>query len=364
MSVERVNIIYPPAVTWDSKKQRPHHLFRELGKRGYTIHWIDGNPRRTNFAPSVEEVSENFFVYSNETAFRNSFKNEPFDFNILCTSAPYVYRQSISRTYLPKIDAKWYDYIDDLPERRPGESEMITQSDIVTSSAESLHRTVSSLRGHNEHFYVPNGGDFDLFNKSEKIECMELMGYEDKKIIGFHGAFAYWLDYELLQKIANEFSDCLILLIGNLYPDCKDKMPKNSNVVFLGSKPYEELPDYVSNYDVCILPFNVKDEVSTYVTAGTLPLKVFEYLSSGKPIVSTEMPELVKFSSCIEIVKNDEEFLAKLRKTLEEGYNSKKRIEKCQRIARKYDWDKIGENAFKIINGYIKKVKGVLFEKK
>ena len=89
------------------------------------------------------------------------------------------------------------------------------------------------------------------------------------------------------------------------------KIEELENVHFLGSKDYKILKNYASKFDVCTVPFSIND-----ITKATSPLKIFEYMAMGKPIVTTAMDECKKYKS-IFIVNNNEEFIEKIEKALE-----------------------------------------------
>lgn len=131
-------------------------------------------------------------------------------------------------------------------------------------------------------------------------------------IIGYHGTLAEWVDYEILYAIAQD-GRYELLLIG-LEHDLSfrdSKLYKHPRVHFLGSKSYFELNKYANFYDVAILPFR-KSEMTDTIS----PVKIFEYMAAGKPIVSTNLLECQKYKSCL-IAENTPEFLIKLEKAIE-----------------------------------------------
>lgn len=75
----------------------------------------------------------------------------------------------------------------------------------------------------------------------------------------------------------------------------EDKFQKFDNIKLLGEKPYKELPKYLADFDVCLIPF----DTSTDLIKATNPVKFYEYLSAGKKIVATEIPELMPFPGSV-----------------------------------------------------------------
>ena len=83
------------------------------------------------------------------------------------------------------------------------------------------------------------------------------------------------------------------------------------NVYFFGLKPISELPKYLAGFDVCIIPY----KVDAY-TSGVMPIKFFEYLATGKPVVSTPIPEIARFSDLIDTASVAEEFASAIERRL------------------------------------------------
>jgi len=103
----------------------------------------------------------------------------------------------------------------------------------------------------------------------------------------------------------------------------------------LGIKKYQELPKYIKAFDVCIIPFLVNN-----LTQSVNPNKFYEYLASGKPIVTSSIPELEKFKNVAHIAKNHEEFL----QLIETASKEKRSIENALQVAKENDWsDKAGK---------------------
>ncbi|HBM79926.1 MAG TPA: hypothetical protein DD426_03660 [Clostridiaceae bacterium] len=103
-------------------------------------------------------------------------------------------------------------------------------------------------------------------------------------IICYAGAWASWIDQNLIMRTAMSFPNALIAIIGVEFFPPLSKLIKN--VRHIGYKPYETLPQYIYCSDVCIIPFKING-----ITIAANPVKMYEYLSSGKPVISTDLPE-------------------------------------------------------------------------
>jgi glycosyltransferase involved in cell wall biosynthesis len=172
--------------------------------------------------------------------------------------------------------------------------------------------------------------------------------------IGFVGIVDERLDAELVDYLAQARPDWSFVIIGFVYPFRAKNitlLKNRGNIFFLGMKPREELPGYIKGLDVCLIPYRVNE-----FTAGILPLKLFEYLAIGKPIVATALPELKDYREVIKIAETKERFLAAIAESLDEvasdgGGTSSKRIA----LAMDNTWEKrvkyISEIIIKSLSG-------------
>jgi len=150
----------------------------------------------------------------------------------------------------------------------------------------------------------PHGVDVEHFSKAS-VEGPIPNEIRDIKtpIIGFFGLIEYWIDIELVSKVARHFSDVTIIMIGRVTVNLElYNIPKN--VKFVGQKTYELLPDYARGFDVAIIPYVLNDQVF-----NSNPLKLREYLATGKPVVSVSCPEIDKYAHVVNVAKSDDEFI-------------------------------------------------------
>lgn len=136
---------------------------------------------------------------------------------------------------------------------------------------------------------------------------------QNRKIIGYYGAIAEWFDLQLVKQLAQALPQHLVLLIGNDTVNAKKHFKGCPNIVMHGEVPYASLPYYLHAMDVCLLPFKVIP-----LTLATNPVKVYEYLSAGKPVVSVKLPELDQFGSLANTAENPAEFIAAVQEVLEQ----------------------------------------------
>jgi glycosyltransferase involved in cell wall biosynthesis len=158
-------------------------------------------------------------------------------------------------------------------------------------------------------FCVPNGADVDLFRRVAQNGARPSAVIENvpRPRLAFVGHLQYWIDFELLRYVAERRPAWSIVLIGPVAPFVQtDALKKLPNVHFLGRQPQSEIPALLKGVDLCLNPYITGD-----LADHCSPLKLYEYLSAGKPIVSTEMPEAHKFPNDIVIGRSPEDFLNK-----------------------------------------------------
>jgi GT2 family glycosyltransferase len=135
----------------------------------------------------------------------------------------------------------------------------------------------------------------------------------DHPIIGYIGAIADWFDVDLVADAATQRPDWQFVLVGGVFGADTSVLRSLPNVHLLGQKPYATMPAYLYNFDVCIIPFKVNE-----ITHATDPVKLYEYFSSGKPVVATDMREIRQYSSLVYLANNSSEFISKIESALAE----------------------------------------------
>ena len=149
---------------------------------------------------------------------------------------------------------------------------------------------------------IRNAGDYQHFSTMPDNVYRDPLG---RRIIGYYGAIAEWFDLDLVVALAKQHPECCVLLIGADTVNAQSKLGRLSNVTFTGEVPYNKLPYYLYSFDICLLPFKVIP-----LTLATNPVKAYEYLSSGKPVIAVELPEMAQFEALIYTVAGKDAFLA------------------------------------------------------
>ncbi len=299
--------------------QRPHQLLKQFGKNGYNAILYNMNEK----SHRMIEAGENYTVYNGVfPAF--SKKNK----RILWISYPPLYKQ-IGRYQEDLLVFDCIDYPgDQFAHWKRGVTELRKKSDVIFVTSNSLYDFNKEFK--NKTFLCKNGVDFDLFAQANdgSLTAPKDMMYIKKPIVGYIGAVAAWIDWRLIHYLAasNRFS---IVFIGPLL-GLKQIPIDSKNVHFLGRKDYNVLADYLSCFDVCMIPFR-----KSKMTEACNPIKMYEYLSMGKPVVTTDIEEcrinLVKYS------KLYGEFYKNILDSL--GPQSKEEIDLRINFAKENSWE-------------------------
>ena len=140
--------------------------------------------------------------------------------------------------------------------------------------------------------YLANAVDSNLFEPRKKYEEPKDLIKGEKTLLYYGSLWGSWFDWELLKKVAEGNKNISINLIGDYagITDIVKKMPENIHL--LGLKKQTDLPKYLHYSDYAILPFKT-DEIGKYVS----PLKLFEYIAMNKPVISTNLDDIVKYDN-------------------------------------------------------------------
>ena len=203
----------------------------------------------------------------------------------------------------PGASTAWpivYDCVDDYPEQTDGARRhaLVARADDAVSRAASVvfattRPLVERQQARNSHtHHVPNVGDYAHFAAaSERSATAPEIAHLPRPIVGFCGNFlATKVDLALLKHLAEQRRDWTFLLVGPAQRETEKplaELAREQNVVWLGPKPYAELPAYVAAFDVGLIPY-----LSTPYTQSCFPLKLYEYLAAGKAVVATGLPSL------------------------------------------------------------------------
>ena len=158
-----------------------------------------------------------------------------------------------------------------------------------------------------------------------------------KPLVGFIGAVdQYKVDFDLIRYCAEDnpsFSFVFIGPVGRGDDTAPGSLPLNKNIHYLGEKPYAQLPHFLKAFDVGLIPYRL-----TGYTQACFPLKLYEYLAAGKPVVATNLPAVGHHRDLVRVGANPAEFSQFIRQALQD--DSPKRIAARQMAAQKNSWER------------------------
>ena len=216
------------------------------------------------------------------------------------------------------------------------EKDLVTKSSIVIVTSQTLRQKLSKLNLN--CFYIPNGADVSNFLKattsSEKIPEIEHLRHP---IIGYIGAINDWFDVELVCRLAELHPEYSVLIVGPVVYGL-EKFRRYPNITLVGLKKYKVVPKYLACMDVCLIPFKINK-----LTMATNPIKLYEYLAAGKPVVSTALPAVCdNASEFVYVGKNREDFIRKVEEAVDEPKKPEYEamVARRMRFAEDNSWEK------------------------
>jgi glycosyltransferase involved in cell wall biosynthesis len=227
------------------------------------------------------------------------------------------------------------------------ENQLIERADIIFASSRALYDR--HIRINTNTYLLPSGVDERFIKQgleNKTIRLPEDISSIPNPRIGVLGLFGEKLDTQLIEYIAGLKQDWSIILIGPVLLRKILNLSKYKNVYFLGMKNKEEIPLYIRALDVCLIPYKLND-----FTKAVSPLKLFEYLALGKPVVATTLPDLEEYNGLIKIAAAKEDFARCINDCLEERQEAI--VEARIRIASENTWDKRLEKSSQIISNYL-----------
>jgi glycosyltransferase involved in cell wall biosynthesis len=238
-----------------------------------------------------------------------------------------------------------YHCVDDLSEvpgaeksgLRDAEIRLLRECDLVFASSKSLAAHCSA---YNEAtIYMPNVADFEHFNQaaSDGYPVAQEMQLLRRPIVLFSGNLApHKVDFDLIEFLSRQNPQWTVVLIGPLWEGLPqkraDRLQGLPNIQLLGFVPYEKLPSYLKAADVLIIPYLLNE-----VTEKVFPIKFFEYLATGKPIVATALPSLSDYGQAVALCRTYETFAQAVGEAIQS--DSEEKQKRRLDLARQNTWE-------------------------
>ena len=373
----RLDILCFANIEWAARFQRPQQLMSQFANNGYRVFYIVPSVvpeqgqlyRLASVAPNVFEVAlqrdaqeayyEKTVTPQNHQALLRALAALVADMQIrTALSVVHIAYWSPVALSLRAMHG-WrihYDCMDDwdgfpnIGEQLLSEEKtLIAQADLVTVSAALLYEKWCAYNP--RCVLVRNAVDFAFFRQ----HCFtnDVLSGLVGPVIGYYGALAQWLDYPLLAALADRRPAWNFVLVGDIFVEDLTGLEHKPNVQLLGHKPYSQMPLYLDHFDACLIPFRLYN-----VTHAVDPVKFYEYISAGKPVISTPLTEMSIYKDLLYFATGVDEFLEQIERALAERDLAlyKRRVE----LARANDWKDRFDSMHQAIVGLYEKVSIVL----
>jgi glycosyltransferase involved in cell wall biosynthesis len=227
------------------------------------------------------------------------------------------------------------------------EMSLIKKSDVFIASSTLLIKRIENF-GKEAHL-LTHGVELSLFTKPVLSEHKLLKNIPHPRI-GYFGLFDGRSDINLLLDISSRLPSISIIITGEIETDIHELQNK-TNIYFTGKIPYSEIPQMAHGWDICILPYKINR-----LTDAMQPLKIKEYLATGKPIISTPLNELKVFSNYIYLADTTEKWIQAIEMILDGKQDKDKQID----YIKKESWESKASIFMDIVCEYKKNIKRIL----
>jgi glycosyltransferase involved in cell wall biosynthesis len=212
------------------------------------------------------------------------------------------------------------------------EDRLVARASGAVVTAERLGQTLRARRPDLPVALIRNGVNADQFrSQAASSPRPGDMPRLEKPVVGFVGALYRWIDWELIRDTARQLPDYQFVFVGPRDGRSDDPRIRSlSNVRLLGPRRFDQVPAYLRAFDVCWVPFK-QDEVG----AAANPVKIYEYLALGKPVVTTPVADTESFGNLVAVVRTSGETVARLREAM---HDSPAAVEARMEYARQNAW--------------------------
>jgi len=335
----RPDVVCFSIVDWNFRFQRPQQIMSQFASNGHRVFLVRLDqtlPMQARPRFSLTRLKENLYQIT-LAALRPVMINQEDvkggNAESLCAAleelrAAYGIGEAIAYVMTPswttmaqEVQRRWgwrviYDCMDEW-DGFPGFGRLAAHAEErLVSSCDLLVVTANLLLEKWRRYDRPtvlarNGVDFDFYQ--ERCQPNKMLLGTPHPIVGYFGAIADWFDLDLMIEVARRRPELTFVLLGGVFEVDVTELRNLPNVQVLGQQPYETMPQYLYHFDACVIPFKINN-----TTQATDPVKVYEYLSCGKPVVSVDLPELHSFRELLYVARDRDHFVEQLDKAVAE----------------------------------------------
>ncbi|MCE5267987.1 MAG: glycosyltransferase [Planctomycetaceae bacterium] len=356
------DVLCLPIIRWDFRFQRPQQLMRQFASDGHRVFYLSDDFLLAR-PLAIAEIEQNIYdlrlpADASTKAYRGLLRDG--DVQRMADGVARLHEaNALRQTVIVVQQPYWtplalelrktlgcpivYDCMDDHAGLRREDSlsnleeQLIRSADLTVATSDRLMAKVAPLARRTS--LVRSGVDYDHFasvagNDVETRECASTQQATAQSLtIGYYGAIAHWFDARLVAELARLRPDWRFELIGNTYSANLEPLKGLPNVQLHGEMPYAQLPRCIARWHCCIIPF-----VRNPLTEAANPMKVYEMLAAGMPVVAVDLPELrpIAAAGLIELSNDASGFANKIETLV--AAQSPVRIAACQEFARQNTW--------------------------
>ena len=269
------------------------------------------------FAP-VRALNERILLWTIRAELRRSSFRHPVLWAFSPGAAPLVGRLGERLVLYHCVDE--YAAVPGIPSAVASfERSLLARADLVVTTSRALYESKRQQNARRT-VYEPNVADAEHFARARDPRtprAAEMAGLP-RPVLGFVGALDdYKVDAAIIEALAGAFPLGTIVLIGPLgLADAGTacaSVTRLPNVRWLGPRPYAKVPEYMASFDACLIPYRMND-----YTRGVFPMKFYEALATGKPVVATRLPSLAGMEHVARLVLGPAAFVDAVRASLAE----------------------------------------------
>lgn len=335
-------VIVIDSIPWDVQlKQRPHHLAEEFSKIGYFVIYLE----QGNYFKDYRLIHDGLVCINNYNMLNGFTDNGQSKYLLLPNTSPTTI-ENIEKAKNLGFQLI-YDYIDEFHEDISGDlSDQLRvwgnlkklKPVLCVVTASRLHDGIKEYLGAKQKIVLAKNAvntehfDYHEIKNLDTPSDMKDIVSKNKPIIGFYGALAPWIDYDLLNNVAKKHPEWEFVYIGIDYGGQKAPLNKLKNVTRFGAREYSQLPYYAKDFHCAIIPFKQGE-----IAKATSPVKLFEYMAAGLPTVCTRDLQECAGYEYVYLAKNDADFEKLLQKALSD-YEKEEVREKLFEQGQKNTW--------------------------
>jgi UDP-galactopyranose mutase len=341
---------------WDFVFQRPQHLMTRLAKSCRVVFWEEPKEvagllepllslrpcSKTGVTVASPEIPGGLDQHGIDAALRVLLDRVQANRDgklILWYYTPMM----LSFSQHLEADCVIYDCMDELtnfkfaaPDLRAREAQLLQTADLVFTGGYSLYE--AKRNRHPSVHPFPSSVEREHFVAARALvdEPQDQCALPRPRL-GFYGVVDERMDLNLLAQLAGARPEWSIVVIGPVVKISEADLPQRANLYYLGPKLYDELPSYLAGWDVALMPFAI-NEATRFIS----PTKTPEYLSAGKPVVSTAITDVVRHYGAMEGVKiaeTAEAFVTACDEAIALARGASAWLEEADEFLLQTDWD-------------------------